>query len=88
MTRDSSSQGGPANAPAARPSEGSPGSATPSGGVPRDAAAERIARLEARVAELQRERDHLVAVVDILQEISSSLHFVDIQQAIARKLGE
>lgn len=38
--------------------------------------------------ELQRERDHLVAVVDILQEISSSLHFVDILQAISRKLGE
>ncbi|MDB4905633.1 MAG: sensor histidine kinase/response regulator [Gemmatimonadetes bacterium] len=47
-----------------------------------------IARLRARVADLQRERDHLVAIVDILQEISSSLHFVDILQAIARKLGE
>ena len=47
-----------------------------------------VARLEARVAELQRERDHLVAVVDILQEISTSLHFVDILQTIARKLGE
>jgi GAF domain-containing protein len=30
----------------------------------------------------------LVAVVDILQEISSSLHFVDILQTIARKLGD
>jgi len=40
------------------------------------------------VAELQRERDHLVAIVDILQEISSSLHFVDILQAIARKLSD
>jgi GAF domain-containing protein len=47
-----------------------------------------VRRLEARVAELQRERDHLVAVVDILQDISSSLHFVDILQTIARKLGE
>src|SRR6476619_5109071 len=47
-----------------------------------------VARLRARVAELQRERDHLVAIVDILQEISSSLHFVDILQAIARKLGD
>jgi hypothetical protein len=47
-----------------------------------------IARLRARVGELQRERDHLVAIVDILQEISSSLHFVDILQAIARKLGD
>ena len=54
---------------------------------PRDAAAE-IGRLTARVGELQRERDHLVAVVDILQEISTSLHFVDILQTIARKLGE
>lgn len=47
-----------------------------------------ITRLRSRVAELQRERDHLVAVVDILQEVSSSLHFVDILQAIARKLGD
>ena len=46
-----------------------------------------IARLEARIAELQRERDHLVAIVDILQEISASLHFVDILQTIARQLG-
>jgi len=45
-------------------------------------------RLRSRVAELQRERDHLVAIVDILQEISASLHFVDILQAIARKLGQ
>lgn len=41
-----------------------------------------------RVAELQRERDHMIAVIDILQEISSSLHFVDILQSIARKLGD
>ena len=47
-----------------------------------------VAWLRSRVAELQKERDHLVAVVDILQEISSSLHFVDILQAIARKLGD
>jgi GAF domain-containing protein len=47
-----------------------------------------LARLHARIIELQRERDHLVAIVDILQEISSSLHFVDILQAIARKLGD
>ena len=47
-----------------------------------------VARLRSRVAELQRERDHLRAVIDILQEISSSLHFVDILQSIARKLGD
>lgn len=50
--------------------------------------AQELPRLRVRIAELQRERDHLIAVVDILQEISESLHFVDILQAIARKLGE
>lgn len=49
--------------------------------------AEDVARLEARVAELTRERDHLIAIVDILQEIGSSLHFVDILQAISRRMG-
>lgn len=49
---------------------------------------EQIARLEAQVADLTRERDHLRNIVDILQEISASLHFVDILQAISRKMGE
>ena len=40
------------------------------------------------MAELQRERDHLASIVDIYQEISASLHFVDILQTISRKLGE
>ena len=47
-----------------------------------------IATLEARVSELTRERDNLAAVVDILQSISGSLHFEEILQTIARKLGE
>ena len=46
-----------------------------------------VARLQTRVDELSRERDQLLAVVDILQEISSSLHFSAILQGIARKLG-
>ncbi|HZH79987.1 MAG TPA: hypothetical protein VFD68_01705, partial [Gemmatimonadales bacterium] len=45
-------------------------------------------RLAARVAELERERKHLLAVIEILKEVSTSLHFIDILQAIARKLGE
>jgi two-component system sensor histidine kinase ChiS len=53
-----------------------------------DAQAKRIEELEARVGELRRERDNLVAVVDILQSISASLHFEEILQTIARKLGE
>jgi len=47
-----------------------------------------LARLTARLAAVERERDHLAAIVDILQEVSSSLHFVDVLQTIARKLGE
>ena len=70
-------------------SAGNPGSPTPATmeaeSFGRD---DEVVRLRSRVADLQRERDHLVAVVDILQEISSSLHFVDILQAIARKLGD
>lgn len=50
--------------------------------------AEDVARLEAKVAELTRERDRLVAIVEILQDIGASLHFVDILQSISRKLGE
>jgi two-component system cell cycle response regulator len=45
-------------------------------------------QLAARVAELEKERKHLLAVIEILKEVSSSLHFIDILQAIARKLGE
>src|SRR5216110_1227956 len=47
-----------------------------------------LSALEARVAELERERKHLLAVIEILKEVSTSLHFIDILQAIARKLGE
>ena len=45
-------------------------------------------RLAARIAELEHERKHLLAVIEILKEVSGSLHFIDILQAIARKLGE
>src|SRR5207249_10802006 len=45
-------------------------------------------RLAARVAELEHERKHLLAIIEILKEISGSLHFVDILQAIARKLAK
>ena len=44
--------------------------------------------LKARVRELERERKHLLAVIEILQEISGTLNIVDILQGIARKLGE
>ncbi len=41
-----------------------------------------------RVAELEQERRHLLATIEILEEISGTLYFVDILQAITRKLGE
>ena len=47
-----------------------------------------LARLQARLATVERERDHLAAIVDILQEVAASLHFIDVLQTIARKLGE
>lgn len=49
---------------------------------------EAAAALAARVEELERERQRLLAVIEILHEISGTLHFVDILQTIARKLGE
>jgi|SRR5690348_1199953 len=45
-------------------------------------------RLAARIAELEHERKHLLAVIEILKEVSGTLHFTDILQSIARKLGE
>jgi GAF domain-containing protein len=45
-------------------------------------------RLHGRIRELEQERKHLLAILEILQEIAGSLHFVDIMQSIARRLGE
>src|SRR5262245_7379308 len=52
-----------------------------------ESAEEEVVRLRARLAEVQRERDHLIAVVELLQEIAESRHFVDILQTIAQRLG-
>ncbi|UCF40409.1 MAG: GAF domain-containing protein [Gemmatimonadota bacterium] len=45
-------------------------------------------QLQARIRELEHERKHLLAVIEILEEITGSLHIVDILQGITRKLGE
>ena len=45
-------------------------------------------KLEARIRELEHERKHLLAVIEILEEITGTLHIVDILQGITRKLGE
>ena len=44
--------------------------------------------LAIRIEDLERERDRLLTIIDILQEISGTLHFTDILQAIARRLGD
>lgn len=52
------------------------------------AASDEVKRLQARIELLEQDRRHLLAIVEILQEIGGSLHFVDIVQAVARRLGE
>lgn len=44
--------------------------------------------MHARLAEVERERDRLIAVVELLQDISALEHFVDVVQTIARRLGD
>ena len=56
---------------------------------PREVASrDELSRVHARLAEVQRERDQLIAIVELLQEISTTEHFVDVLQTIARKLGD
>ena len=51
-------------------------------------ALDEVERLQARLNALEQERKHLLAVIEILQEISGSLHFADIVQSVALRLGE
>jgi GAF domain-containing protein len=55
--------------------------------LPPDLTAE-LDELRVRVLALERERQTLLAVIEILQEISANLHIVDILQSVTRKLGE
>ncbi len=47
-----------------------------------------LLQLRARVAELTRERENLVAMVDILQGIAGATQYPDILNVVASKLGE
>ena len=49
---------------------------------------QQVETLEGRVQALEHERKHLLAVIEILQEIAGSLNFVDVVQSVARRLGE
>ena len=54
---------------------------------PTAAATDQIARLQRRVEALERERRQLLALLDLLREISGSLHYLDIVQTVARRIG-
>jgi GAF domain-containing protein len=47
-----------------------------------------IEHLRSRLAALEQERKHLLAIIQILQEIAGSLHFGEIAQSVATRLGE
>ena len=47
-----------------------------------------ITALRARVVELTRERENLVAMVDILQGVSGATQYPEILQVVAARLGE
>ena len=51
-------------------------------------AMDEVERLQNRLSALEQERKHLLAVIEILQEISGTLHFADIVQSVALRLGE
>jgi GAF domain-containing protein len=47
-----------------------------------------VERLQARLTALEQERKHLLAVIEILQDIGGSLHFAEVVQSVALRLGE
>jgi GAF domain-containing protein len=47
-----------------------------------------VERLQSRLAALEQERKHLLAVIEILQDIGGSLHFADVVQSVTLRLGE
>ena len=51
-------------------------------------APDEVERLQSRVQALEQERKHLLAVIEILQEIGGTLHFADVVQSVALRLGE
>ncbi|HEV8358364.1 MAG TPA: GAF domain-containing protein [Gemmatimonadales bacterium] len=54
---------------------------------PTAAATDQITRLQSRVEALERERRQLLALLDLLREITGSLHYLDIVQTVARRVG-
>ena len=48
---------------------------------------DQVQRLQARVEALERERKLLLTLLDLVREISGSLHYLDTVQTVARRLG-
>src|ERR1043165_7427060 len=47
-----------------------------------------VERLQSRLNALEQERKHLLAVIEILQDIGGSLHFAEVVQSVTLRLGE
>ena len=60
----------------------------PTAPSPAASSADAAALLAGRILELERERNRLLTIISILQDLAGTLHFVDILQTIARRLGE
>jgi len=61
--------------------------ATPSSSTAPAIAADHLARLQGRIEALERERKQLLTLLDLLRDISGSLHYLDIVQTVTRRLG-
>ncbi|HEX9754292.1 MAG TPA: GAF domain-containing protein [Gemmatimonadales bacterium] len=48
---------------------------------------EEVRRLRARVDALERERRRLIALLEILRDITGSVHYTDILQSVTRRMG-
>jgi GAF domain-containing protein len=51
-------------------------------------ATDEVERLQARLTALEQERKHLLAIIEILQDIGGSLHFAEVVQSVTLRLGE
>ena len=51
-------------------------------------AIDEVERLRARLTALEQERKHLLAVIEILQDVGGSLHFAEVVQSVTLRLGE
>jgi GAF domain-containing protein len=47
-----------------------------------------VERLQSRLNALEQERKHLLAVIEILQDIGGSLHFADVVRSVTTRLGQ